>query len=228
MKKVLIFIVLITIVAAGVAFAGIANTKHNLSTTNHPATNTYFSTNENEICVFCHTPHAATALPLWNRNTPAGPFTPYSSSTFNGGAITLGAGSLICMSCHDGVTGLNVVVNGVGPGSGRAITMNANGNVIAAGPTDLGTDLSNDHPVGFTYATSAAADSDIAPDTTVLNANWIHTSSATTVGGLMRSGKMECASCHEPHVENTYDAAKVSFLRNANSGSNMCLTCHLK
>ncbi len=227
MKKVLILVVALTLAAAGVAFAGIANTRHNLSTSS-PAGNKYFSTNEDEICVFCHTPHGATAVPLWNRNAPAGPFTGYTSNTFNGGAIVLGAGSLNCLSCHDGVSGLNVIVNGVGPGAGRAITMNANGNVIGAGPTDLGTDLSNDHPVGFLYATSAAADNGIAAATTALNTNWINTSGATTIAGLLRSGQVECASCHEPHVENTYDTNKVSFLRNANSGSNMCLTCHLK
>lgn len=226
MKKIIILAVLVMLVAVGVAFAGVANTRHNLSTTGVNVT--YQSINEDEICVFCHTPHGATAQPLWNRNAPAGPFTGYSSNTFNGGAIAMGAGSLNCMSCHDGVSGLNVVVNGVGTGAGRVINMDASGNVIGAGPTNLGTNLQNDHPVGFVYATSAAADSDIAAVATVLNANWINNSGATTIAGLLRGGQMECASCHEPHAENTYDATKVSFLRNANSGSNMCLTCHLK
>ncbi len=226
MKKVLILVVAFTLVAAGVAFAGIANTKHNLSSS---GTTVYTSSNEDEICVFCHTPHAAVANPLWNRTNPTDTYTHYSSDTFNGGAIALGAGSLNCLSCHDGALGLNVVVNGVGAGTGRAITMT--NNRITGTYTNIAGDasqLANDHPVGFVYGTSAGADTDIAPDTTTLGAGWIAKSGATTIAGLMRSTRMECASCHEPHKENTYDSTKVSFLRNANTGSDMCLTCHLK
>ena len=53
--------------AVGTAFAGIANTKHNLGSTG-TGTNSFDGTDE--ICVFCHTPHGADTTanpPLWNR-----------------------------------------------------------------------------------------------------------------------------------------------------------------
>ena len=37
---------------------------------------------------------------------------------------------------------------------------------------------------------------------------------------------VECASCHDPHVEET--ATRKTFLRIANTGSALCLTCHNK
>ena len=45
-------------------FAGVGNTKHNLSVSGPgPAQ----ATSETEICIFCHTPHnASPGTPLWN------------------------------------------------------------------------------------------------------------------------------------------------------------------
>ena len=36
---------------------------------------------------------------------------------------------------------------------------------------------------------------------------------------------VECASCHDPHEDT---ARPVSFLRVANSNSDVCLACHIK
>ena len=55
------------------AQAGIANTKHNLSPTGTGVNKVTAGTDE--ICVFCHTPHAADTsapVPLWNKKLPAG------------------------------------------------------------------------------------------------------------------------------------------------------------
>lgn len=151
---------------------GIRNTKHFLGT-GGPAGNNQFS-GTNEICVFCHTPHGANtsvAAPLWNKNTPAGPYTIYASTTMDApravdgvGGGSIGSVSIACLSCHDGTLALNAVINA--PGSGLTNpTYTAGTWTAGTGPTpvntatgqfgtgiaNLDTNLSNDHPIGMQY-----------------------------------------------------------------------------
>ena len=75
------------VVSAGAMFvaapasAQIASTKHNLGTTGTQPN--HLTAGTEEICVFCHTPHAATQTdqggnalraPLWNRRVPDGAY----------------------------------------------------------------------------------------------------------------------------------------------------------
>jgi predicted CXXCH cytochrome family protein len=90
----------------------------------------------------------------------------------------------------------------------------------------VGQDLSDDHPIGFTY------DSALSVADPGLN-----DPSATDAGVTLKPGnidvallfgasddQMECASCHDAH-----DAEGItSFLRKSNAGSDLCLTCHNK
>ena len=72
-----------------------------------------------EICVFCHTPHfgKTDTAPLWNRGTSATGYVPYGT-TVGGTAITsVGGSSLACLSCHDGVTTFDNLINKPGKGS---------------------------------------------------------------------------------------------------------------
>lgn len=132
-----------------------------------------------EICVFCHTPHGASATggafraPIWNRNVDYQATRTYQlydqvwSFSFEG-TINDAAGqrptgySRLCLSCHDGTVALGNVLNAPGSGGyqGR-ITMTGNlgpGATIPPGSGDLtgdtrrlGLDLRNDHPISFTY-----------------------------------------------------------------------------
>jgi len=115
------------------ATAGIANTKHNLTASSN--TNNMNGGATQEICVFCHTPHAADTsapVPLWNKtmNTSGG-YTTYESlgtSTMDAAFATDGVGgtggaknsvgsvSLACLSCHDGTQAMDNIINA--PGSG--------------------------------------------------------------------------------------------------------------
>src|SRR3954468_19682487 len=64
------------LLTAGAANAGIANTKHNLSTSGTGAV--HVSTGTEEICVFCHTPHGSDTsapVPLWNKQLPTTSYT---------------------------------------------------------------------------------------------------------------------------------------------------------
>ena len=69
-----------------------------------------------EVCVYCHTPHGANstaAAPLWNRtiNKPS-QYQLYSAPTQLGQPVsTPGPSSLTCLSCHDGFTAIDSIIN---------------------------------------------------------------------------------------------------------------------
>lgn len=50
----------------------------------------------------------------------------------------------------------------------------------------------------------------------------LYTRSIATIDGGAAQPFVECASCHDPHTENT------TFLRVSNAGSAVCLACHIK
>ncbi len=72
-----------------------------------------------EICVFCHTPHHAKpdSGPLWNRKRESTGFKAYGTTigqTDPSG--TLNPESAACLSCHDGVSTFDMLVNSPGKG----------------------------------------------------------------------------------------------------------------
>ena len=87
----------VALIGAGIAMAGISNTKHNLSNSATP-TRTFYSTSTNEICVFCHTPHNASGTqPLWNRTVNNLGFTVYGTTLAGTTAsATVSSGTLLC------------------------------------------------------------------------------------------------------------------------------------
>src|SRR3990172_3790036 len=118
--------------AAGMSANGLVYSRHNLSSygEHYQATSSVSGTSTatgidplavttTEICVFCHTPHfgRTDTAPLWNRGTSATGYVPYGT-TVGGTAITsVGGSSLACLSCHDGVTTLDNIINKPGKGS---------------------------------------------------------------------------------------------------------------
>ncbi len=151
------------------AYAGIAATKHNLGADN-AANENYMTTGTTEICVFCHTPHASNTnvtAPLWNKPVQAGTsYTTYTTATSATieGSVDMSGISLACLSCHDGTQAMDTMINKPGSGgwsaAGAAITggvwtgaRQSNGQLTNAGEfiANLGTDLTNDHPVGIQY-----------------------------------------------------------------------------
>ncbi len=149
--------------SAAVTTGLIGGSKHDLSPSGAGFNKT---TNASaEICVFCHTPHGGNQAiaPLWNR-AAATAATVYTSTSLNFPtplAANAGSRSTMCLSCHDGATAMDTVVNG--PGSGANLTatritgytwVTANGIIASGAPAgnmaNLG-DLSNDHPIGTPY-----------------------------------------------------------------------------
>lgn len=228
--KVLVLIVAaIALLGAGVALAGISATKHNLSSGGPGTIKASAGQQNDEICVYCHTPHFAntglTGAPLWNKATPTATYTMYGT-TIAGTAPDAAPNGVTkaCLSCHDGVSAINSIVNSAG--AGGVVTGGTNvafGSTIAgtaltmpAGATNLGTTLADDHPVSITYTAGKAS---LVATTTTLT-GW---EGATTVANLLRSSKVECSSCHDPHT-----STNGLFLRKANTGSALCLGCHGK
>ncbi len=263
-----------------VANAGISVTKHNLGSTG-TGTNTFTGTQA--ICVFCHTPHGAdtsASVPLWNRVlSSASSYTTYDSlgtTTLDGAVAPVGSVSIACLSCHDGTQAMNVMINaptsaagaGYNPaGSTLAGTWNGPaGSSLGAQPgslnyatasiVNIGTDLSNDHPVGIQYGGGGAssadadglfggilADSDfVKPYKKTIGGTagkpvwWVDTAIGTS--GLREKTDMQLYTradlgATEPFVEcaschNPHTSDNPTFLRIANTGSAVCLACHTK
>ena len=234
MKKILLTAALVTL-TAGTCFAGISTTKHNLSSGSAAAIK---SGNQSQICVFCHTPHNALQnVPLWNRNSAnaANTYKLYTSSTTlttatKAAALHADSQSLFCLSCHDGtIATLASRVNRTGLANNAAIDMSGGaavwsgaGGTASTGPAMLGQDLTNDHPVGFSYGAAQAADAGLDTATNVKTALGGNTVFFKANAGAI-GDSMECSSCHAVH-----DNTNSPFLRKNNAGSALCLACHLK
>lgn len=230
----------------------VVNTPHNLSTG---------STVENQVCVFCHTPHnSGKEGPLWNKASKAGVFKMYtSSSTLTSAAkassLTANSPSLLCLSCHDGKTAMNILhtstnkaaidpatvgIGGYPAGSVLVPVLGSNTEYLMDPPqpdvVNGGTtpemrvgldDLTNDHPIGFSYMD--AYNEELSKNG--LN-DYVGMDPAVRFFGPKKI--IECSSCHNPHIDTASTngiipgATYSAFLAVDNKGSALCLTCHNK
>jgi len=239
--------------AVGMAANGVVGSRHNLGafgqhivTRNDITSGTVTGTTQ--VCVFCHTPHHSNtdARPLWNRNMP-------NSSSYVGYGTTIagtsvakpkaGSASLACLSCHDGVTTFDNLVNAPGKGTAMVtggwsffddgVDVSTTKNIGDPGipmfaRVNLGTDLTNDHPVNVPYSggtkaslrptgtTIGTIDLSTGLNNTTAYFVWMQQnkwavsgfiSSTATIGDLLRSdnttsSNVECSSCHDPHFSN--------------------------
>lgn len=233
-----------------------------------------------QVCVFCHTPHSANQdfwtnsywdgsnfvngagpkgqFMLWNRDmVSAGTlgYYLYTSSTMKQTGLTeVWPYSLVCLSCHDGVSALNVLHNNpndvpAGPIEGdfdqNPSTENQLG-AITNNPANIGgrrpsgdtgfVDLANDHPISINYATSrlngAALRIEDAVEGYVGDSKVRLFPNPDDVAAAPVS--VECATCHDVHNEGCPDSScgtysyRYPFLSVTNQGSFLCTRCHLK
>ncbi len=190
----------------------VTNTLHNLSIT---GPGTVKSTVEEEICIFCHTPHKASLdqPPLWNRSLAGDIYTTYGSggTTYQSISIKASVGqptgsAKLCLSCHDGTIALGSVLS-----RGSDITMAGGVTTMPAGRTLLATDLTDDHPVSFVL------------DGTLIGQNSeLKMPAADDEVKLDGNSMVQCTSCHNPHSPNDL------FLVKTRQNSDLCRTCHDK
>ncbi len=196
-------------------YAQMAQTPHNLSGISD------ISIEDNEMCIFCHTPHKTATMasvPLWNKIPSDTEFTIYGSVASQSHAPNNpNSYSMICLSCHDGASSINSVVNA--PGNvgfddstpklirpSRSISIGLSGG------------LKDNHPVSVLYIPGKAG---LKPIYEPLIGEW---KDATYIYDLLRNGRVECGSCHDPHFADPDGI----FLRNKNKHSELCLSCHDK
>jgi len=194
--------------------------------------------------------------PLWNRTLSAEMnYSPYYSSSINAydvsGRPQPTEGSKLCLSCHDGTIAIGQVTNKAGSGgydvAPYAMTIVPAGDKIAPGggpdpggsggtsedgeytgfTRRIGTDLSNDHPISFTYDSTSvwiAKDEELeTPPKTYLAP--VSTSTSSVDKNAIRlplfvdpadsKAKLQCTTCHDPHLVDDRWGAGISnkFLR---------------
>lgn len=223
----LLFTLFIMLIVSNLAYAGISSTVHNLSTS---GSGDIKSSTEDKICVFCHTPHNSNpSTALWNHNTQANTYTMYDDTVSKTMDATVSSApdgaSKLCLSCHDGTIAIGSLnertISAGDSGSGK---LDASEHFADATNVNLGTDLTNDHPISLVYdSTLASGDSGIG--------NLKDPSVSSGLGGTIQSdmldgsSKMQCTSCHDPH-----DNSKGNFLLMKNDdgtyGGTLCLVCH--
>lgn len=239
----------------------IQNTRHNFSATVTPSlpggqSRNVAATTESEICVFCHTPHAAEqdVGPLWNRKLSGETYIPYDSTSMEATAGQPNGTSKLCLSCHDGslaigsVNVLNASFTDQDPTTpdiamniqGGGSTMPAGEGVTTGYTRSLGTDLTNDHPISFTFDSAlAAADGELHDPQLVSHLGTRSSGVQPTVP--LEQGQVQCISCHDPHIRSTDTSENIKFLRlnrlqKASPSSTIfdettdiiCLACHDK
>jgi hypothetical protein len=218
---------------------GVSYTVHNLA--NWGPSPTYKSGGANptsEVCVFCHTPHGAdTVSPLWNKEvkTRGGGtvtgietlFLAYSTN-YTSKPTTLGDQTLLCMTCHDGVSSINIMHNAPNTLSNPDInpTINPGGEQLWGMPSDIGDpslflgttvsaasyygteglgmmfDVASKH--GYTGNTADHPIS-INYDAVVVNSGgdgnkFVDRNKTGLPFFGSNKSQLECSSCHDPHV----------------------------
>lgn len=178
---------------------GIIGSQHDFS---------WWNVSKTEICVVCHTPHNARAevsnAPLWNHRLSQATYQLYSSSTFDSAIGQPDGVSKLCLGCHDGTVGLTGFGN----------------NFPAGYINTTGTNLSDEHPISFTYDTTLSdKDSGLYDPAITLSGL-----GKTIAADMLSGGKMQCNTCHDVHNRTGLE----KLLVKSNAGDALCLTCHKK
>ena len=196
-----------TILMSGIVYGtqSVLYSKHNLSVS---GTGLIKATIEQPVCRFCHTPHReGQAQPLWQASRRA-LYTTYESSTLEAEVGQPTGVSRLCLACHDGTIALGMSQNKISTASFRGGM-----DRIPRGPSNLGLDLSDDHPISFVYDSSLAARNGQLAYPTSLRGTPVK---------LDRREQLQCTSCHSSH-----DDQYGKFLVMDNRFSALCTTCHV-
>jgi predicted CXXCH cytochrome family protein len=229
-KKALIVAGAVMLMGTGVLAqsTSVVNSKHNMNNLGGAP-----ASYGGQVCVYCHTPHKANMSvgALWNKTAVSTPIRDGAPlAYFNQEA------SGTCLACHDGTIGVDSVINlGGVPAqwpTGGATGFTSDWRMAPTNPAYVGNDLSDDHPIGEDYQAIAPSTSTrwkvATPSTSGTVATLPVPGSTSTLRlpvhvGVPGSYTVECATCHTPHnPSNGY------FLRAPNTGSAVCLACHIR
>ncbi len=169
-----------------------------------------------DLCGACHVAHEPEGgppggvgdIPLWDHETTTATHTPYFSLSMEATPGAPTGISIICLSCHDGTVAID---------SYDGVT----GTDLMTGINLVGVDLSNDHPIGFTYDSNLALQDNGLYDPSVRV--W-DGGSATIEEAVLDNGVVQCTTCHNVHAS----TSKLLRFSTGNAGSGLCLNCHKK
>jgi len=254
----LLALIFVFIMMSGSAFAipldpakGGSTNKHNLS---FNSSNIVKASSDTRICVFCHTPHGASAQSaLWNRKDPtmtgfklygngvktslniddpaivgSTQYSSADSSAYPNGATRM------CLSCHDGVSAIGQVLSESSP---IGMTHNTLGGAYSGGVNASGAkvvvDLSTSHPVSFIYKSPASEVITYLNSTAGGGLDGRIDYVLPTIVPLDSAGRMQCTTCHDPHEDTRTATYNLPFWRNYSNGLNetldydsTCGDCH--
>lgn len=216
------------------------------------------SVSETEVCVFCHTPvieigenlavNPMSLHPLWQKSVDVNlVFTIFDDIGRRGlGKPSVGSQSIACLSCHDS----NQAFSAGRTTADHPFGVPYKGATRHTAPINLPMNSMKAEAAPFKMAEHLTALDDFrdASYGTVEGRKvwWVSRDGVTArrtrsdlplYGRIEGSGEwggdpkelerpqvpfIECSSCHDPHSE------KQTFLRIANEGSMLCLTCHEK
>jgi len=233
------FVLLVSVICMPAAIAGIATTKHNLSISGPGEVK---ATTEQRLCVFCHTPHRAISnidgvtVPLWNHTLSNAVYMLYSSPTLLSPPLQPDGSSRLCLSCHDGTVALGSVVNTGTSLSSIGMMGTGGSGEMPAGPSNVGTDLSGDHPISLEINTSLIDQKEQQCTNGEVVFKICRPPAGSPVllektnnrfGGTPSGVGVQCSTCHDPH-EDPVPGVSV-FLRTGdrNSHDQLCSACHI-
>ena len=194
----------VLIVGVAAAQNSVVDSPHNLSASGPGSVR---AVSEEQVCVFCHTPHNATPIrPLWNRAMPVQSYSIYTSRALDAQPGQPTGASKMCLSCHDGTIALGTIAS-----SPTSISMSGGVTTIPLGPGHLGTDLRDDHPISFRFDSALAIDDPKLRDPGALPPEI----------RLDPNAELQCTSCHDAHNNGFGD-----FLVMRSDDSQLCVSCH--
>jgi predicted CXXCH cytochrome family protein len=221
--KLVLFLAVMVVLAAMLSWAkapksAIVNSAHDLRSRFNAAPFT--------VCSFCHIAHKFGDAPagpgplLWNHTmSSVASYGVYQSQSFNGlntDIADLGGQNTVsnlCLSCHDGTVAVNSFYEAVTGANFQPIPQNT----TFMPQSHRVRDLTKQHPVNFSYTALLAT-----------KAGMLVPSSANSVDAAgeipLFQGKMQCATCHDPH--NGTSSIFVQAFPTQTSGS-FCTYCHL-
>jgi hypothetical protein len=236
MRNALRILFVLALADPSVAAAGIAYTKHDLTSTDIGASASTEGTDRQ--CRYCHQVHGTRVeqgglwAPSSRRGSARGPGsalplvgTPLGVSTDQDGPR-----SQQCLSCHDGTVARNIAATGGGTASGHAGTIPGHGSKGAPHPVSapfagqVGSSTSVEQYGVASFTACATGVPVCVKDATLSSAG-----AYIKLFGRSGSYRVECSSCHDPHQDNLA-GTHPHFLRVPKTAGpdSSCAGCHKK
>jgi predicted CXXCH cytochrome family protein len=241
MRKLALLAFFLVPAAASAQSTGIRNSAHDLSSSSGSTTG--IKSSQDQICVFCHTPHKAQSTQLlWNHSATANATASWGNDLDGVNALTkttagtslptsIRSASKRCLGCHDGSVAIGDVSNAGGGSAGTGLSLAAvTGKVDANGKLIDGThvigaggNMGGNHPISIPYAGQTGyngANSQAIADGAIGNYFLVTTAGCTSPSGI----------CTTAPASDGRNGAAINLIPNVPNGTTNagveCTSCH--